>query len=77
MLEQAPAFSGFSVNDIAIARTFYERVLGLKVSEAHGVPTLKYEGMNLDTKGIMCGQGPTIAWFADPAGNVLSVTKNS
>lgn len=26
-----------------------------------------------DEKGIMHGNGPTIAWFKDPAGNILSV----
>lgn len=26
-----------------------------------------------DEKGIMRGYGPTIAWFKDPAGNILSV----
>jgi len=26
-----------------------------------------------DPKGIMRGNGPTIAWFKDPAGNILSV----
>ena len=26
-----------------------------------------------DKKGIMGGNGPTIAWFKDPAGNILSV----
>ncbi|HYI44153.1 MAG TPA: VOC family protein [Actinomycetota bacterium] len=26
-----------------------------------------------DDKGIMRGAGPTIAWFKDPAGNILSV----
>jgi len=26
-----------------------------------------------DSKGIMRGQGPTIAWFKDSAGNILSV----
>lgn len=26
-----------------------------------------------DEKGILRGQGPTIAWFTDPAGNILSV----
>jgi predicted enzyme related to lactoylglutathione lyase len=26
-----------------------------------------------DEKGIMRGNGPTIAWFTDPAGNILSV----
>jgi hypothetical protein len=26
-----------------------------------------------DRRGIMRGEGPTIAWFKDPAGNILSV----
>jgi hypothetical protein len=26
-----------------------------------------------DEKGIFRGEGPTIAWFTDPAGNILSV----
>jgi catechol 2,3-dioxygenase-like lactoylglutathione lyase family enzyme len=33
------------------------------------------EEMPQDEKGIMRGQGPDIAWFRDPAGNVLSVLK--
>ena len=28
-----------------------------------------------DDKGIMRGRGPDIAWFTDPAGNILSVLK--
>jgi catechol 2,3-dioxygenase-like lactoylglutathione lyase family enzyme len=40
-----------------------------------GVPFEHYEGSDLQTdeKGIMRGEGPTIAWFKDPAGNILSV----
>jgi catechol 2,3-dioxygenase-like lactoylglutathione lyase family enzyme len=38
---------------------------------AKGVPFEKYEGT--DEKGIQRGYGPTIAWFTDPAGNILSV----
>ena len=30
-----------------------------------------------DQKGIMRGKGPTIAWFKDPAGNILSVLEKS
>ncbi|MBH0007814.1 VOC family protein [Salinibacterium sp. SWN1162] len=30
-------------------------------------------GMGTDAKGIMHGHGSEIAWFKDPAGNVLSV----
>ncbi|WP_165068520.1 VOC family protein [Marisediminicola senii] len=36
-----------------------------------GVATARYDGT--DAKGIMRGQGPDIAWFTDPAGNILSV----
>jgi predicted enzyme related to lactoylglutathione lyase len=121
MLRDSKAFSGFSANDIAKAKEFYGRTLGLKVSEANGLLTLHLAGGNnvliypkpnhtpatftvlnfpvddvdqavdeltkrgvrfeiydrpeikTDKKGIMRGNGPTIAWFKDPAGNILSV----
>jgi predicted enzyme related to lactoylglutathione lyase len=38
-----------------------------------GVATAIYDGMPTDARGIMRGHGPDIAWFRDPAGNVLSV----
>jgi catechol 2,3-dioxygenase-like lactoylglutathione lyase family enzyme len=40
-----------------------------------GVGFERYEGtpMATDAKGIFRGDGPLIAWFTDPAGNVLSV----
>ena len=40
---------------------------------AAGVAFERYEGMPQDERGIMRGQGPAIAWFTDPAGNILSV----
>jgi catechol 2,3-dioxygenase-like lactoylglutathione lyase family enzyme len=40
---------------------------------ARGVQFEHYEGFEQDERGIMRGQGPPIAWFKDPAGNVLSV----
>ena len=40
---------------------------------ARGVRFERYEGFEQDEKGIHRGQGPLIAWFTDPAGNVLSV----
>jgi catechol 2,3-dioxygenase-like lactoylglutathione lyase family enzyme len=40
-----------------------------------GVEFERYEGFGQDDKGIMRDQGPDIAWFKDPAGNVLSVIK--
>jgi predicted enzyme related to lactoylglutathione lyase len=42
-----------------------------------GVRFLRYEGIEADAKGIVRGQGPPIAWFADPAGNVLSVLQEA
>jgi predicted enzyme related to lactoylglutathione lyase len=36
--------------------------------EIYDLPDIK-----TDKKGIMRGKGPTIAWFKDPAGNILSV----
>jgi predicted enzyme related to lactoylglutathione lyase len=39
-----------------------------------GVTFERYEGFDQDEKGIARGgDGPTIAWFKDPAGNILSV----
>ena len=42
---------------------------------ARGVEFEKYEGFDQDEKGIARGNGPDIAWFKDPAGNILSVVK--
>ncbi len=117
------AFSGFAVDDLDAARTFYGDVLGLEVvqenpmgfpelvlgSSAHvliyprehhvpavytilnfpvddveaavddlnarGVVTKIYDDADFptDSRGIARGAGgPDIAWFRDPAGNVLS-----
>jgi catechol 2,3-dioxygenase-like lactoylglutathione lyase family enzyme len=125
MLKNSKAFSGFSANDIAKEKEFYSRTLGLDVSEAHGILTLRLAGghnviiytkpnhvpatftvlnfpvddvdlavdelkkrgvrceqynlpdLKTDEKGIMRGNGPTIAWFKDPAGNILSVIEES
>lgn len=38
-----------------------------------GIEPLRYEGMPQDDDGAMRGNGPDIAWFNDPAGNILSV----
>jgi catechol 2,3-dioxygenase-like lactoylglutathione lyase family enzyme len=120
MFANTKAFSGFAVNDLQKAREFYERTLGLKVSERNGLLTLhlaggrdtlvypkpdhtpasytilnfpvddideavdalaargvrftRYDGFNQDQKGISREEGgPPIAWFTDPAGNILSV----
>ena len=49
---------------------------------AAGVKFEQYDfgDIRTDGKGIMRGgpgKGPTIAWFADPAGNILSVVENA
>ena len=38
-----------------------------------GVSLERYEGMGQDAKGINRAGGPYIAWFKDPAGNILAV----
>jgi catechol 2,3-dioxygenase-like lactoylglutathione lyase family enzyme len=41
---------------------------------SRGVTFEHYDGpMQTDEKGIFHGGGPLIAWFKDPAGNILSV----
>jgi len=118
-------FSGFAVEDLEAARTFYAETLGLEVTVdemgmlritlpggatvivypkpdfrpatytvlnfavtdldvtvdeliERGVEFLRYDGFEQNDKGIAAGggQGPDIAWFTDPSGNILSVLKN-
>jgi predicted enzyme related to lactoylglutathione lyase len=38
-----------------------------------GVRFERYDAIEQDEKGIARGPGPQIAWFKDPAGNILSV----
>jgi catechol 2,3-dioxygenase-like lactoylglutathione lyase family enzyme len=38
-----------------------------------GISFERYDGFDQDERGISRGPGPLIAWFTDPAGNVLSV----
>jgi catechol 2,3-dioxygenase-like lactoylglutathione lyase family enzyme len=43
-----------------------------------GVQFESYEGaIKTDQRGIHRGEGPKIAWFKDPAGNILSVLEAS
>lgn len=44
---------------------------------ARGVSFLRYDGFGQDEKGIAREVGPDIAWFTDPAGNVLSLIQLS
>ncbi|PPF23912.1 VOC family protein [Rathayibacter rathayi] len=56
----------FSVEDIDAA---------VAELNAAGVVTAIYDDPSLptDATGVMRGHGPTICWFHDPAGNILSV----
>ena len=60
----------FSVDDIEEAVAELDR-LGLP-REHYDLPDLK-----TDNQGIMRGPGPKIAWFKDPAGNILSVVEGT
>lgn len=122
MLTHSQAFSGFAVDDIERAKAFYTQILGLEVSEEHGLLSLRLAGGttilvypkpdhlpatftvlnfpvdniettvdNLTERGVSFeryawsdqdereihrGGGPLIAWFKDPAGNILSVLQD-
>ncbi len=54
----------FEVDDVDAA------VDGLR---ERGIEMERYESFEQDEKGIARGPGPSIAWFKDPAGNILSV----
>lgn len=54
----------FSVDDVAEAVDWLRE---------RGVSFERYDGFEQDERGIATGPGPRIAWFEDPAGNVLSV----
>ena len=43
-----------------------------------GVQFERYDGFGQDERGIWRGEeGPPIAWFKDPAGNILAVLEDS
>jgi catechol 2,3-dioxygenase-like lactoylglutathione lyase family enzyme len=43
---------------------------------AAGIHFERYDGLKQDERGIMRDRGPTIAWFLDPAGNILAVLED-
>jgi catechol 2,3-dioxygenase-like lactoylglutathione lyase family enzyme len=43
---------------------------------SQGVAFERYDGMDQDDRGIASMEGPRIAWFRDPAGNILSVIQD-
>jgi catechol 2,3-dioxygenase-like lactoylglutathione lyase family enzyme len=74
LLYESPSFSpagytvlNFEVDDIDAA---------VDELASRGVTIEHYDGMPQDEKGVVREGGPLIAWFKDPAGNVLSVLQN-
>jgi catechol 2,3-dioxygenase-like lactoylglutathione lyase family enzyme len=74
LVYQSPSFSpgsytilNFEVDDIEAA---------VDELATRGVEFERYEGMEQDERGI-AHFGPDIAWFKDPAGNILSVLQAS
>jgi len=58
----------FPVDDIEVA---------VEELNARGIEFEDYEGMVQDENGILRSGGPLIAWFKDPAGNILSILQQS
>ena len=54
----------FSVDDIDAA---------VRELEESGVTMLRYDGFDQDEKGVARNPGHSIAWFADPSDNVISI----
>ena len=44
---------------------------------SRGVAIQRYPGFDTDDKGIYRGERRSIAWFTDPAGNVLSMVQQA
>jgi catechol 2,3-dioxygenase-like lactoylglutathione lyase family enzyme len=58
---------GWKVTDIAAA---------VRDLAARGVAFLRYDGMGQDEDGVWTSpSGDKVAWFADPDGNILSLTQ--
>jgi len=51
--------------------------LTVKELNGRGIEFERYEDMVQDENGILRGGGPLIAWFKDPAGNILSILQRS
>jgi len=69
--DHAPAtytILNFPVNDIDTA---------VDELSKRGVRFERYPDFDQDEKGISRGNGPSIAWFTDPAGNILSVLQKT
>lgn len=59
----------FTVDDV-------ERTVDALVKSGVRFEVYQEENLRTDEKGIFRGEGPKIAWFKDPAGNILSVVED-
>ena len=63
--------AGFTILNLQVA----DINQSVDVLAERGVEFLRYDGFEQDERGIANGE-PRIAWFTDPAGNILSVLQN-
>jgi catechol 2,3-dioxygenase-like lactoylglutathione lyase family enzyme len=61
--------AGFTVMHLAVE----DIELAIDQLGARGIAMQQLEGVPQDERGIFRGEGHSIAWFTDPAGNSLSV----
>jgi len=61
--------AGFTVLNLAVE----DIELAVDQLSARGIAMQHLDGIPQDKRGIYRGEGHSIAWFADPAGNGLSV----
>lgn len=69
MFHHDKPFSGFSVDSLDQARKFYHDTLGVEIADTP-------MGMQKGIAHPGGGRGPRIAWFRDPAGNILSILED-
>lgn len=67
--DHAPA--SFTVLNLAVGDI--EQTVGELA--ALGITFERYDGYDMDARGILHGDGHDIAWFTDPAGNSVSVVQ--
>ena len=65
--------ASFTVLNFAVA-DIDQAVDGLA---AAGIRFERYPGFEQDERGVHRAEGPPIAWFKDPAGNILSVLQEA
>jgi hypothetical protein len=78
MSKESSAFSGFSHRPATFTILNFpvdnvEEAVDELTKRGVRFETYNEPDLRTDKRGIFRGGGPTIAWFKDPAGNILSV----